>query len=141
MGTGNDFGGIVIWNTGSMPCRIVGPVTFTAFFSDGRPDANAQPNRSVPPVDVVLPAKMTAFRDGTDPAGYLTANFMGPERDDPSQPDALCRQQDKLAPALLVLGLGKITFRVTNSDPQSLQVKQIYGCHGRVLLEGVERVA
>jgi hypothetical protein len=141
MGTGNDFGSIVIWNTGSTPCRIAGSVTFTAFYHDGRQDTNAHPNRPLRPVAVVLPANMPTYRDGADPAGYLTADLMGPERDDPNQPAALCRQQDKLAPAVLVLTLGKQTFRVPNLDPQSLQVKQVYGCHGRILLEQADRAA
>jgi hypothetical protein len=138
MGTGNDFGSIVIWNRGSMPCRVAGPVRFTAYFAAERPDMQARPNRHVPPVNLVLPANMHPFQDGADPTGYLTAYLMGPERDDPSQPDGLCRQQDKLAPAILVLELGNLTFRVTNSDPSSDQVKNVYGCHGRILLEDVE---
>ena len=141
MGTGNDFGLIVIWNTSATPCRVAGAVTFTAFFNDRERDMNARPNRPVPAVSVTLPANMSAYRDGDDPAPYLTADLMGPERDDPTQPAGLCRQQDKLAPAVVVLAIGKLIFRVPNSDPRSEQVKAVYGCHGRVLLETVERAA
>lgn len=139
MGTGNDFGSIVIRNTALQACRIAGAVAFSALFKDGRRDAMAAPNRRPAPVDVVLPANMTPYRDGASQAGYLVADLMGPERDDPSQPDALCREQDKLAPAVLVLRLGPLTFRVANSDPQSPQGEQVYGCHGRILLEEVAR--
>ena len=141
MGTGNDFGSIVIWNTSAMPCRVAGWVTFTAFFNDRSRDTNAHPNRPIPAVAVTLPANMSAYRDGDDPAPYLTADLMGPERDDPTQPAALCRQQDKLAPAVILLTIGNLSFRVPNSDPYSEQVKAVYGCHGRVLLEAVERAA
>jgi hypothetical protein len=84
---------------------------------------------------------MSAYRDGDDPAPYLTADLMGPERDDPTQPTGSCRQQDELAPAVVVLTIGHLSFRVPNSDPHSEQVKAVYGCHGRVLLEAVERAA
>jgi hypothetical protein len=138
LATGNDFGSIVIWNSGATPCQLGGTVTFGAYFSDGRRDPNAHPNRRTPPLTVVLPATMRPYHDGADRARYLTADLMGPARDDPAQPDAVCRQQDKLAPALLVLRIGALTFRVANSDPKSPQVKQMYGCHGRVLLEQVK---
>lgn len=137
LGTGNDFGFIVAWNVGTTRCRIAGAVTFSAYFSDGRRDGQAQPNRQPPPVDVVLPAGMPTYRDGSNQAGYLVAELMGPERDDPRQPDGLCRDQDKLAPATLVLGLGPTTLRVANADGRSRQATQVYGCHGRVLLEHV----
>ena len=137
LGTGNDFGSILVWNTGSTRCRISGAVSFTAYFSDGSRDANARLNRSVPPVDVVLAAHTPAYRDGADRSHYLTAELMGPERDDPAQPNGMCRTQDKIAPDTLVLTVGAFTFRVPNSDPDSLQALQVYGCHGQVLLERV----
>jgi hypothetical protein len=138
LGTGNDFGEIVIRNAGPSACRIAGAVTFTAFLPNRSVDRNAVPNRPLPRVDVVLPAKMAPYRDGKEYAGYLAAEVMGPERDDPTQPTGLCREQDKLAPAVLRLTIGRLTFTVTNSDARSVQVTQVYGCHGRVLLENVQ---
>jgi hypothetical protein len=62
----------------------------------------------------------------------------GPERDDASQPNALCRQQDKRAPATLELIIGSVRLSVPNQDAGSVQVTAVYGCHGTVLLETVE---
>ena len=138
-GGGNDFGSIEIWNPGPAPCRLAGAVTFTAFFADGTIDPNARPNRPLPPVALTLPARMIRPREGADPAGYLVATLIGPERDDPAQPDGSCRAQDELTPATLVLSIGRVTLRIRNQDPTSPtgqgRFRAVYGCHGRVLLE------
>ena len=60
---------------------------------------------------------------------------MGPERDDPTQPNGLCRAIDKLSPATLTLTIGSTPITVKNADPASATNKSIYGCHGRILLE------
>jgi len=136
-GGGNDFGSIEIWNPGTAPCRLAGTVTFTAFFADGTADLNARPNRPLRPLNVTLPARMIQPREGAVPSRYLVALLMGPERDDPAQPDGLCR--DELAPATLVLSIGRVTLRIRNLDPASPArrgiSRAVYGCHGRVLLE------
>jgi hypothetical protein len=137
LGTGNDFGTIAIWNVGKSRCRISGDVSFAAYYANGQTDPNAHPNQPVPPVSIDLAAHMAPFPDGAELTGYVAVDLMGPERDDPTRPDALCRAQDKLAPAVLDVRLGRLTFRVANSDPNAVQVKQVYGCHGRVLLEEV----
>lgn len=138
-GTGNDFGSIEIWNPGSGPCRLAGAVAFTALFADGTTDPKAGLNRPLPAVAVTLPAGMIPPREGGDPARYLTALVMGPERDDPAQPDGLCRSLDELTPATLVLSIGRVTLRIRNQDPASPATRGIsravYGCHGQVLLE------
>ena len=80
-------------------------------------------------------------RESADPSGYLVATVMGPERDDPMQPDGLCRSQDELTPAVLVLSIGRVTLRIRNQDLASPAIRGIsravHGCHGRVLLEGL----
>jgi hypothetical protein len=136
-GGGNDFGGIWIWNPGPRPCRLSGAITFTAYYAGGAFDRNAVANRPVPPLSATLPARMPRPHDGADPSAYLIAFLMGPERDDPTQPDALCRTQDKLSPATLVLSIGTVTVRVANNDPGAVQNTTVYGCHGRVLFEDV----
>jgi hypothetical protein len=135
VGTGNDFGSIVIWNLSGRPCRLTGRVTFTAYYASGARDVNAHPNGTPPPVSFVLPERMRPFRDGDDPSRYLVADLMAPERDDPTQPNGLCQRQDQLSPANLVLTIGAVTLRVDNGDADARQTKTIYGCHGRVLLE------
>jgi hypothetical protein len=137
-GGGNDFGGIRVWNPGPRPCRLSGAITFTAYYADGTVDRNAVPNRPVPPLSVTLPGGMIRPRHGAaDSSAYVIAFLMGPERDGPTQPDALCRTQDKLSPAALVLSIGTVTLRVANNDPGAAQITTVYGCHGRVLLEDV----
>jgi len=138
-GTGNDFGSIEIWNPGPAPCRLAGTVTFTALFADGTTDLKAVPNRPLPRLSVTLPAHMIRPREGTDQSGYLTALMMGPERDDPTQLNGLCRPRDELTPAVLVLSIGSVTLRIRNHDvaaPASRGISRaVYGCHGQVLLE------
>lgn len=138
-GGGNDFGSIEIWNPRTAQCRLAGTVTFTAFFADGTTDPNARPNRPLTPLSLTLPARMIQPPEGADPSRYLVAILMGPERDDPAQPDGSCRSQDELTPATLVLSIGRVTLRIRNQDPASpasLGISQaVYGCHGRVLLE------
>lgn len=136
-GGGNDFGGIWIWNPGPRPCRLSGAITFTAYYAGGAFDRNAMANRPVQPLSARLPARMPRPHDGADPSAYLIAFLMGPERDDPTQPDALCRTQDTLSPATLVLSIGTVTVRVANNDPGAVQNTTVYGCHGRVLFEDV----
>ena len=138
-GGGNDFGSIDIWNPGTAQCRLAGTVTFTAFFADGSTDLNARPNRPLTPLSMTLPARMIQPPEGADPSRYLVATLMGPQRDDPAQPDGLCRPRDELIPATLVLSIGRVALRIRNLDPASpasLGISRaVYGCHGRVLLE------
>jgi hypothetical protein len=63
--------------------------------------------------------------------------MMGFERDDGTQPDALCRPRDEGTPAVLDLSVGAVTVTATNADPGSPQSTSIYGCHGRVSLEAL----
>ena len=133
-GTGNDFGEIVIWNPGTQPCRLHGPVSFTAYYADATRDRKATVNRPITAAPRTLRGRMQAPRDGKDPAGYLVAGLMGPERDDPAQPNALCRPQDEGTPASLELSIGSVAVHVTNKDSGSPQNTGIYGCHGTVLL-------
>jgi hypothetical protein len=138
-GGGNDFGSIEIWNPGTAQCRLAGTVTFTAFFADGSTDLNARPNRALTPLGMTLPARMIQPPEGADPSRYLVATLMGPERDDPAQPDGSCRPQNELTPAILVLSIGCVTLRIRNLDsasPAGLGISRaVYGCHGRVLLQ------
>ena len=139
-GTGDDFGSIAIWNPGPASCRLTGAVTFTALFADGSTDSKAGVTRQVPRLAAVLPVH--AIRPRTaDLPGYLTALLAGFERDDPSQPNGLCRAQDELTPAILVPSIGRMVLYVRNQD-QAVRASRgisraVYGCHGDVVLEDV----
>jgi hypothetical protein len=137
-GTGNDFGVIVLWNPGPAPCQLAGPVGFAGYDPDGSRDANAGLAHPIASQITRLPAAMHQPRDGQDLSGYLVVYLMGTERDDPAQPNGLCRRQDEGTPATLVLSIGSVTVRTANSDPGSVQVTGVYGCHGRVLLEDLQ---
>ena len=139
-GTGDDFGSIAIWNPGPASCRLTGAVTFTAFFADGSTDPTAGTVQHVPRLVVVLPVH--AIRPRTaDLPGYLTAFLVGFERDDPSQPNGLCRAQDELTPAILVPSIGRVPVYVRNQDQAARASRGIsravYGCHGHVVLADV----
>jgi hypothetical protein len=135
-GGGNDFGAIWIWNPESQPCTLRGQVAFAAYLADASRDLGAVINGTVSFPPTTLPANMPAPPNNADPSNYMFAGLMGPERDDPTQPNGLCRSQDKLAPATLGLNLGTVSFRVRNEDVNA-DVKAVYGCHGRILLESV----
>ncbi len=134
-GGGNDFASIYIWNPGPVPCQLAGAVTFTALFARGTTDRNARPN-TPQHLSITLPARMLRPGEGADTARYLVAYLMGAERDDPAQPNGVCRRQDELTPAALELSIGRITLRIRNQDQASRQSTAVYGCHGQVLLEG-----
>lgn len=140
-GGGNDFGSIEIWNAGPAQCRLAGAVTFTAVFAGGTIDPKARPSRPLAPLAVTLPGHMLRPGEGADTSGYLVATLMGPERDDPTQPDGSCRSQDELTPATLILSIGPVILRIRNQDPAALTgqglSRAVYGCHGQVLLEGL----
>jgi hypothetical protein len=136
-GTGNDFGEIVMWNPGSRPCRVHGTVSFAAYYADGSRDRQATVNHRITAKFSTLPGETPVPRDGQEGAGYLVAGLMGPERDDPTQPNALCRPRDEGTPASLELSIGSITVQVANKDSSSPQNTSIFGCHGQVLLVDV----
>jgi hypothetical protein len=139
--TGNDFGTILIWNSGSSPCQLDGRVRFTALYANGGGDPEAHLNRPVLPLNLVLPAAMTRPAEQADPSAYVAAQLMGPERDDPQQPNGRCRAGNEVAPAMLQLSIGGLTLRVTNLDPDTPDgpgnSRAVYGCHGQVLLEEI----
>ncbi len=140
LATGNDFGSIVAWNPTGTACQVKGLVSFIAFFASGRRDHRATINGTLRPVNLTLRPSMPTFHDGENHAGYLTAELMGPERDDPHQPNGLCRARDERAPAVLRVQIGSIVLRVRNHDRHSLaSMDHLYGCHGQVLLERVGR--
>jgi hypothetical protein len=135
-GGGNDFGLVWIWNPQPQPCSIRGQVAFAAYFASGSRDPAAVVNGTVSFPPTTLPAHMPAPGSTSDPTTYLVATFIGPERDDPAQPDGACRAGDELTPATLELTLGTVSVRVRNQAANS-DVKAMYGCHGQVLLAGV----
>jgi hypothetical protein len=82
--------------------------------------------------------------DERNPRGYLDAVLMGEERDDFSQPNALCRTSDERAPAILRVRIGPLNLRVPNDgppsdypQPNSPRQGAVYGCHGNIQLNAL----
>lgn len=135
--TKNDFGLIVAWNIAKHRCRLSGAAQFAAYYANGSPDQNAGASGNAGPVDVLLQPRMNAYVDFSDDSTDLSAVLQGAERDDPSQPNGQCREQDKLTPAILNLRIGGISLRVPNHDPNG-DNKAIYGCYGQVQLNSIQ---
>ncbi|WP_157488951.1 hypothetical protein [Pseudofrankia sp. DC12] len=144
---GGAFGGgfvtgiIEVWNPGDTPCQVSGTVTFTAQTASGATEPNAKANRTQK-ISLTLPAQMKPPAEGSDQHGYLVADLSGFYRDDSQQPDGLCKPQDEVTPATLVLSIGGLTVRVPNEDPAISSTDQgvsrtVYGCHGNIVLETV----
>jgi hypothetical protein len=136
-GTGSDFAGILIRNVSEAPCSVKGRLAFTAYSAVGIRDANTSIAQPRSPRTYVLPAKVARYTRQRNPRGYLDALLMGQERDDPTQPNAVCRTKDERAPAVLVIRIGLLRFRVTNDGPRSDYPQPnsprpgaVYGCHG-----------
>lgn len=138
MGGGNDISAILVWNVSAKPCRLAGAASFAAYLASGAPDPRAGVINAPRVASAVLPPNTRAPVDGTarGPGEYLVATLFGGERDDPSQPNGLCRAQDEVAPARLRLTLGALSFTVTNHDPGG-DFHAAYGCHGAVTLVSV----
>jgi hypothetical protein len=93
-------------------------------------DKQATTSGPVRPVVVMLPGGASAPTSSNPTAfTYPVAYLMGPERDDPTQPNGVCRAIDKLSPATLTLTIGSTPITVKNADPASATNKSIYGCH------------
>ena len=140
LGTGNDFGSIVVWNTGPRPCALSGRVGFSAWLADGARDAAAGTEKTVT-VAATLAPRTPQPTPGADlsQGSYLQALLTAPERDDPGQPDGLCRTRDKLTPKVLRLTIKAIALDVPNHDPHADgRLRSLYGCHGRMTLTGIE---
>lgn len=140
-GTGDDFGSVLIRNVSVVRCSIKGRLRFSAFSAAGVKDTNTSVARPRRPRTYVLPPRLPRYLHQRDPRGYLDAVLTGADRDDPGQPNGLCRHADEQAPVTLVVGIGKLTFRVANKEPRSWYSQPdsprpgaVYGCHGSIEL-------
>jgi hypothetical protein len=131
-----DFGTVVVWNASPEACRIGGRVAFTAYLSDGTRDLAAQNNQAVVLRFFVMRPGMVAPPEFSEIDNYLFFILAGVERDDPAQPDGVCRAADEVAPSRLVLTIGTLALETPNDDKGNpMRNPWIYGCHGKVLLE------
>lgn len=126
------MGEILVWNTAASPCQVRGLPSFTAYFANGSPDSLAQINGGRSLISITLRARMSVYRDGTEPSGYLDATLAGPQF---NASGAHCSGTARLTPATFVLSIGAIHLRVDNRDAAALQNKTLTGCDGRILME------
>lgn len=128
------IGQIVVWNTGSQRCALLGPLGFAGYYADGSRDRAVQ---MTDPLDLstTLPARMAPFRDRTSMLRhYLVATVSGMVIDASGR---MCDMSDPTtAPARFVLTIGPVSLSVANSDPDAVQNQVLHGCGGRILLEG-----
>ena len=141
LGAGNDFGNIEIRNVGPARCRIAGRVRFAAYFASGLRDVNAVTRRRTV-VSAVLPVE-SQWRQRPRRSGLLDVIISGEYRDDPNQPDGLCRPVDEGHPLNLVVRIGERGFTVTNYSPRrrdpAYNLTWVEGCHGDLALAGLVR--
>jgi hypothetical protein len=141
-GAGNDFGNIEIRNTGSGPCRLAGSVGFAAYFADGRRDSNAvvEVHRDYASA-LLLPTRHWQSAEIREALADVIVS--GEYRDDPAQPDALCRTQDEGHPLTLIVTIGQRVFRVQNYDAAGRNdgygLMWVEGCHGQLSVSGIVR--
>lgn len=139
-GTGNLFGGVVVRDTSRHPCLLRGPVGFSAVEADGAVDLNATVirDRRTRHVDALLPpTKQWARRH----PNFVDFILQGEYRDDRHGPRALCTNANEVTPAMLIITVGRLRFAVTNRDLRDRSawgVTTIYGCHGNIMLSGID---
>jgi hypothetical protein len=136
--TGNDFGSIVVSNVSSTACALRGPVSYHGLDSHGRVvSSGACPASGKAEVGTTCASDVSLVTH-TPSGETFRALFQGFERDDPHQPNGLCRPQDELMPTTLRLTVGTLVLYVRNYDPAAsirpFDKKGVYGCHAGIYL-------
>jgi hypothetical protein len=134
--TGSDFAIIAVANVSPTPCALRGPVSYHGLDSHGRiVSSGACPASGTADVGTTCAAgvSLVTHTPSEAPFGVL---FRGYERDDPHQPNGLCRPQDEVMPTTLRLTVGTLVLYVRNYDPAAsirpFDKKGVYGCHGGI---------
>lgn len=130
----NQVGGIAVWNTSGSPCRLYGPVSFTARYADGRPDSNIRQAQRFGTLVVTLPARGSPIaRAGVD-AQYALAMLNAPEfRSD----GGTCYDQLNDGPASFVLTFHDVRLTVPNVNRGYGSWRAFSGCAGGIWLDEV----
>lgn len=130
LATGKDLVSAGLTNTSSVACLLSGRLHFAAYFASGRRDHNAfvaadpgfASSLGSEPVNLVVAAGRS-----------VTIVFSGAQRDDPAQPDGMCRAADEETPSRLVVTIGSLTLQIRNlGDPGPNNIPSVYGCHGAI---------
>ena len=128
--TGNLAGGVRVGNGSSSPCRLYGPVSFAAYYADGRLDANAQRSGLVPTLVVTLPAHGMSTSITAGPSTYLVLLLLAPES---SADGGDCYDELPHGPTTFVLSFREVrvtTPNVTAGNPGG--ITKLSGCAGRI---------
>ena len=136
--TGNTTGEILVRNTSTSACAMLGNVDFYGVDAQGNRIAGSGMNGHVTLAPSILPPNTPTEPAGVEPTpgDYLVMFLLGAYRDDPAAPNGLCSAANEVTPAQLALSVGNITVRVTNYDAAGGHFPSMMGCHGMILGEG-----
>jgi hypothetical protein len=132
VGTGDEFGSIVLFDTSSRPCSLSGTVTLLGLDARGRPATVAATGPLEPPL--TLSPRATAADLQKRPVAALAASigFGADVRDDPTAPNGLCYSHETYPATWSVALPGQRAVRVANGGPGS--GGRFSTCHRRLSL-------
>jgi hypothetical protein len=145
LGTGNDFGSIVIRNIGAAPCRLDGSANVVALNGRQHPLQLFRSPASVEvPPGLVLSVNAPAWLGSHLPAEGVVmgvVDIMGGERDNPRS-GQICAASDEVTPAYWQVTMLGHSWTVANKDPgagptDQPQVPSSYACLGNFSVFGV----
>lgn len=147
-GTGNDFGGIVARNTGSITCQLTGSVQVSALDTHLHPIELFRPLQTeTVPAGVVLSTDAPRWLGSQQvPPGVFYADIylIGAERDNPKT-GQMCSATDEVTPANWQVSLLGTSWIVANHDPgdgpsDQPDVPSLYACLGAFNTAGISQV-
>jgi hypothetical protein len=128
-GGGAWSGALIIRDSSKFDCTVRARVVVAGYTQAGRVIALVRAVGDLA-VDMPLrPSSPNVAGEQLPPGRYLVIDLWGRERDDVSQPDGLCRQQDEIAPATFATTLAGAHVTVRNL---ALDGGAMDGCHGRI---------
>jgi hypothetical protein len=129
-GGGGAFSGfLIIRNSSTLDCAVQARVVVAGYTQAGRSIADVRAVGDLRVAMTLRPSPPTVAGQELAQGRYLVIELWGRERDDASQPDGLCREQDEIAPVSFRATLGSAQVTVTNL---ALDGGALEGCHGRV---------
>lgn len=133
--TGNLAGPVRVGNRSSSPCRLYGPVSFAAYYADGRLDANAKRTGLESSLLVTLPAHGMSTSITTGSSTYLVLLLVAPEAGADGRD---CYDELPHGPTTFVFGFRDVQLTAANVNRGNPgRFTKISGCAGRIYVDGV----
>jgi hypothetical protein len=144
MGTGDDFGLIIVRDIGATPCLLSGSAQITALDAQDRPIVGARGlgSAAITP-DIGMTANTALWGEYQSPPSGINAAelfFGGENRDDPTT-GQLCTPDQEVYPAYWRVALAGGVWDIANDDPGAvvgLGVPKVSGCVGDFLAVTIE---